>query len=292
MTVPSPFDFRQPPPGTHERQLAQWLQQSCRRLASHAARLLPFSLAARAGEIDTGMLAPLGDALPEESLCWPLTPQAHPQDAFYLVLPRPLLLALIAGLLRETPTAWPDDRDLTDLETALVDYLVKELFLASLEQAWLEPPFTLELGTMVPVRNVLRRQGTKLGWRAKVILTAPWGEQNFWLCIPRQGLWEQWGASAQTAPPPPAPHPQWRSSLESLVQQFPIEVAVVLGEAETTMKRLAELKVGDVVVLRQPVDQPLQGHIGGVPKFRAWPGMRGGRTAILIEAITPNTPTS
>ncbi|QJW94389.1 hypothetical protein [Frigoriglobus tundricola] len=39
-----------------------------------------------------------------------------------------------------------------------------------------------------------------------------------------------------------------------------------------------------MVVLRQKVDQPLDGLLSGARKFRVWPGTVGERAAVLIDA--------
>lgn len=285
MTPPVPFDFRQPPPGTQERQIGEWLQQASRYLAQSMGQLLPFSVHAQAGPVEAGTFTQLAAPVPPEAFCYPLLVQSAPNDTAWLLVPPALLLALVAGLVGETPQDWPANRPPTDLETALITYLLQQALVPPLQQAWPEPPLSLQLAPATSLRQVLRRHGTQLAWRASWVVSVPWGEQALWLCLPRQGIWEQLGALPQQPSPAPLATP-WQSSLQNLVQRFPVEVTIILGETETTMKRLAELKVGDVVVLRQPVNQPLQGRIGGVPKFRAWPGMRGSRTAVLIEAIT------
>jgi flagellar motor switch protein FliM len=48
------------------------------------------------------------------------------------------------------------------------------------------------------------------------------------------------------------------------------------------MNELAALRTGDVVVLHQKVDQPLDGLLAGTRKFRVWPGVVGDRAAVVI----------
>jgi flagellar motor switch protein FliM len=50
------------------------------------------------------------------------------------------------------------------------------------------------------------------------------------------------------------------------------------------MRDLTQLKAGDVLVLRQKVNQPLDGLVSGARKFRVWPGVIGSRAAVLIDA--------
>ncbi|GIW85072.1 MAG: FliM/FliN family flagellar motor switch protein [Thermogemmata sp.] len=291
MTTPQPLDFRHPPPGALERQFGQWIQQALRRFAHQSSRLLPFSLSLELASVETGTLAHLTAAVPDEAACFPLTTDDPNDGALWLVLPRSVQLTLLMGLLGEIPDKWPEDREATDLEAALVDYLLRELFLTPLEQSWPDAPLSLTAGTSQTLRAVLRRHEAELALCAAIQITAPWGQQTFWLCAPRQGRWEQLGTSQPSVPATP-PSAAWRAQLELLVQNLPVELSVILGQVETTMQRLAELKVGDVLVLEQSVHRPLQTWVGGVPKFRAWPGRRGARTAILIDALGSDSPRS
>jgi flagellar motor switch protein FliM len=291
MTAPQPFDFRQPPPGTLERQFGQWLQQALRRFAQQSSRLLSFSLSWELAQVETGTFARLTAVMPDDAVCFPSTTDDPGDGSLWLVLPRSVLITLLTGLLGEVPTQWPEGREATDLEAALVDYLLRELFLTPLEQTWPDTPLSLTAGTGQSLRAVLRRHEAELMLRATVVITAPWGKQTLWLCAPRQGRWEQLG-TPQSVAVPPLPSAAWRAQLESLVQNLPVELTVVLGQVDTTMQRLAQLKVGDVLVLRQSVHHPLQTWVGGVPKLRVWPGRRGAHTAILIDAIGSDSPRS
>jgi flagellar motor switch protein FliM len=291
MTTPQPLDFRHPPAGALERQFGQWLQQALRRLTHQSSRLLPFSLSLELGGVETGTFAHLTAAVPEEVACFPLTTDDPDDGTLWLVLPRSVLITLLMGLLGEIPNKWPEDREATDLESALIDYLLRELFLTPLEQSWPDAPLSLTAGTSQTLRAVLRRHEAELALCATIQITAPWGQQALWLCAPRQGRWEQLGTSQPSVPATP-PSASWRAQLELLVQNLPVELSVILGQVETTMQRLAELKVGDVLVLEQSVHRPLQTWVGGVPKFRAWPGRRGVRTAILIDALGSDSPRS
>jgi len=291
MTSPQPFDFRQPPPGTLERQFGQWLQQALRRIAQQSSRLYPFSLTWELAHVETATFARLAVVMPDDVLCFPMTTDDPVDGSLWLVLPRPVLITFLIGLLGEVPNQWQDSRELTDLESALIDYMLRELFLTPLEHSWPDTPLSLTAETGQSLRAVLRRHETVSTLRATIHLTAPWGKQTLWLCAPRQGRWEQLGTPQPVAGPslPPA---AWRAQLESLVHHLPVELTVVLGQMDTTMQRMAELKVGDVLVLRQSVHQPLHTWVGGVPKFLVWPGRRGTRTAILIDAVSSDFPQS
>lgn len=75
------------------------------------------------------------------------------------------------------------------------------------------------------------------------------------------------------------------SRLKKLVGEVPVEVEVMLGEAQVEMQQLLNLEQGDVIVLDRRVDEPLEVRVGGVPKFRAVPGVVGKRLAVVVTGL-------
>jgi flagellar motor switch protein FliM len=77
----------------------------------------------------------------------------------------------------------------------------------------------------------------------------------------------------------------YRSTLEQLVQEMPLEVSVTLGNAEVPLAQLARLRPGDVLILDQPVSEPLRAAIGEEKHFQVWPGRVGNRQALQVESF-------
>jgi flagellar motor switch protein FliM len=112
-------------------------------------------------------------------------------------------------------------------------------------------------------------------------VAAPFGEHPVYLLVPRTGTWARLTAPpARQKPAAAAPSEQ----MVALVREMPVELTVLLGSAELSMQDVADLRAGDVVILRQKVDQPLDGLLSGARKFRVWPGVVGGRAAVVIDA--------
>jgi flagellar motor switch protein FliM len=279
--TPTPYDFRKPPPGELEGQVAGWLALACRRAAAWS-RLLPYPAELKPGRVGSVTTAAGLAALPEDALAFPVTTPDAADGSLLLGIRRPLLLALLAGLLGESPTALPADRDPTDLEASLVGYIVRELFLDPLEKGWTgaDAP-QLTAGAPGLPRVVWRRAGKEMILLAAPVVSAPFGEHPVHLFVPRVGRWEK---MAQASPHPASVVPA-REQIEALVREMPVDLAVVLGTADLTMRDLAHLKAGDLVVLRQKVDQPLDGLVAGARKFRVWPGVVGARAAVQIDAL-------
>lgn len=280
--TPAPFDFRKPPPGELGRQVVRWLTGACKSSARNWSRLLPYPAELELGPIEVVAATAGLDALSDDVIAIPLT-TANPEDGSLLLLfRRPVLLALLSGLVGETPTALPADREPTELEQSLLSYLVQELFIEGLEKAWptSDPPQIIA-GTSGSPRKIWTGGGGDLMLFVRFNLTGPFGEQPVYLLVPRSGTWARLGAGPSRPKPPPAAPTE---HIQALVREMTVELTVLLGSAELSMQDLAELHTGDVVILRQKVDQPLDGLLAGTRMFRVWPGVVGDRAAIVIDA--------
>jgi flagellar motor switch protein FliM len=285
--TPVPFDFRRPPPGELEWQTAEWLAEAARLAAAAWSRLLTFSAELVAGGVvpttaGVGMLT-----LAANSVGFAVRPvNATPDDdeGFLLAIPRPLLLTLLAGLMNEVVTEYLPDRELSDLEAPMCDYLVRELFLAPLEAAWpLRDKPKWEAGPAGQPRNVWRMAVADPAVLATLGVTTPFGDQSFHLMFTRSVRLLR---LADAPPPKTAPQSDaQRRQIESLVREMPVDVTVTLGSSDLTLLDLAKLQPGDLLVLQQKVTEPLPAAVGGADKFRVWPGAVGGRAAVQIHTV-------
>jgi flagellar motor switch protein FliM len=195
-----------------------------------------------------------------------------------------LLLTLLAGLMNETVTGYVPDRELTGLEVSLCDYLVRELILTPLEQAWpLRDKPKWAAGAGGPPRNVWRVAAADPAVLATLGVSTPFGDQSLHLLFTRSVR-----LLRLADPPPPAAAPQsdaQRRQIEALVREMPIDLTVTLGSSDLTLLDLARLQPGDLLVLQQKVGEPLPAAVGGTDKFRVWPGAVGGRQAVQIHTV-------
>lgn len=279
--TPTLFDFRKPPPGELERQAVGWLTLACRRGSEAWPRVLPYTAELKPGPVEALTAADGLASLPGDAVGFPLTTSDPADGTLLLGVRRPLLLALLAGLLGDTPTALPADRDPTELELSVLGYLVRELFLEPLEKGWpaANPP-RLTAGRMGLPRVVWMQPGNDPALLLTLTVSLPFGGYPVHLLLPRAGRW----VKMVNEPIPAASlSPEAREQIEALVREMPVDLEVVLGTADLTMHDLARLKAGDLVVLRQKVNQPLEGLVSGARKFRVWPGVLGSRAAVLID---------
>ena len=73
-----------------------------------------------------------------------------------------------------------------------------------------------------------------------------------------------------------------RKQIEKSVAPVELDVSVVLGEAELSVRQLLELKPGDVVQLSRRLGEPLTAPVQGVPKFYGQLGLLGNRYAFQV----------
>jgi flagellar motor switch protein FliM len=278
-----PFDFRKPPPGVLEWQTAEWLSEATRLASIAWAKLLTFRAEPMAGGV---VSTTAGDGLTSfnaATVGFPISTEDATDDGFLLALPRPLVITLLAGLMNEVVTGLAADRDLSALESSLCSYLIRELFLAPMQAAWpLPDPPRWVAGAAGSPRNVWRVAAADPAVLATFLVTTPFGELPFHMLFMRSVRMLR-----LTDPPPMKASPlvpAEREHIESLVREMAVDMEVTLGTAELTLYDLAQLRTGDVLVLRQKVSEPLQAMVAGAPKFRVWPGAVGGRQAVQVHS--------
>jgi flagellar motor switch protein FliM len=277
---PEPHDFRKPAPLSAgvRNQLNDWLPKVCKTACRQltAAQSSPVEMEPTGLEVVSA--SQLVEQFPEASVRF-RAGIAGAADVSLLVLPRPVVLGLLAGLLGETFDPEQPDRELTPLERDVCDFVAREYFLGPLQQAWplsrkllLETP-TLQDATATPYLP------TTLLLVAGFRVRGPFGELPWWWALPRAGWIDSLGGGAHA--PPAAPT---REDRESFVQRLQLRMTVNLGAARMSLIHLAGLEVGDMMLLEQPVDQPLSASLGGRVKFLVWPGAVGARQAVAIHS--------
>jgi flagellar motor switch protein FliM len=283
----APYNFRRPGPlaSDLEHRLGSWLRVYCARARAQWAKHIPAPIEMEYCKLETIRpgegLSRLSDAV----VAYRVLMNDEEMNTLF-ILPRPLALALVGGLLGTSETSLPADRELTVVEESLTEYLLQNLLVALLQETWPghEPlPIRVEgkepqpkwTRIFPPDENVVV---------ATFAVRGPFGEQEWFWMVPQKGLLDQLGRL--TGPgQEPAGEMVARPRLETLVRELPVEIAVVLGVVELPIAQLAKLRPGDVVILNQRVTDPLVAAVAGQKRLRGWPGRVGAFQAFQIESL-------
>jgi flagellar motor switch protein FliM len=191
------------------------------------------------------------------------------------------LVSLIGCVLGTGPVTELVSRKMTSIELSLCE-LIFESLASSLSSAWSgHQPLPIAVGGFEETPQYSRLISIKeLVFCIRLDLRVT--EANaavLWLC-PRkevQALVEQVvGARSWSG----------GQSSERRVRRIGLDVVAMLGRANMTMGALTELKVGDLVLLDQKIDEPLEVTVDRQRFFMGWPGRIGQRQAIEIAKVT------
>jgi flagellar motor switch protein FliM len=282
-----PHNFRRPSrlPGDLERRLTDWCGSAGPLATRKWARHLAYRLELRFEQLDIVRAAEAFAQLPDATVGYRAAFGPAPWQTI-LALPGPLALAVVAGLQGESVMALPEERELSPVEDALVQFLLRDFLLPALRDTWPgSTPLQLELGSREPHPKWSRAFPPEenllvLGLEAE----GPFGRQPMKWLLPHKPLVEfllpprtseDAGRRGDTA----------RQRLEASVREIPVPVSINLGQAQLTLPQLARLRVGDVIVLDQPITETLQARVGGQNKFRVWCGKIGSRHAFQIHSV-------
>ncbi|MCE5333027.1 MAG: flagellar motor switch protein FliM [Desulfobacteraceae bacterium] len=75
---------------------------------------------------------------------------------------------------------------------------------------------------------------------------------------------------------------EWILRLKGLLKDVPVEIMIELGKTSLKGGELADMEVGDVIMLDSDVTLPLTVKVEGIPKYKANPGIYRGKQAFQI----------
>lgn len=277
------FDFREPPASILENKTTVWLREACGAAPRIWSKILPFKADLVVERVSAQAAAKALDVLPEGLVAFRLKLDTHPEIQPILMLARQLLLALINGSLGVVAETLPEDRELSTVEESICEFLIRQLLLKPLSDAWpaaSHPNFTVELRGSP--KGVCTLPPNDLVMVAVLQVTAPFGSSPITLMMPRS---EPLTELVKPAVDPVPVKPVAKALLEALVCEMSVDLAVALGSANLTMLQVATLRPGDVLVLGQKVNEPLRAKVAGKDKFAVWPGAVGRRQAIQVDTM-------
>lgn len=202
-----------------------------------------------------------------------------------LALEPALLHALFADLLGASELERAPDRPLTSLEESLLDLLLTKMR-ESISDGWpgLHPLPCAVKETCRP------RRSRRLAQHEEVIsvrwhVACRFHTADIQWAIPRRELETMLGEIDPLAGGMEDDQPV---DLRDLVEQFPLDVSVDLGQADVGTAVLSRLQVGDVLILDQSLHRPLLARVAGEPMWLVEPRRVGLKQAIEIHSLVEN----
>jgi flagellar motor switch protein FliM len=193
------------------------------------------------------------------------------------------LLGMVSGMLGEPIEELPEHRGLTDIEKTLIDLLISEFVVALNSSQTGAQALEFVDGGRQRIKD-LRHEfpDAEEAVALKFIFETSFGPQSL--------TWVLSGATVSAILDrmhPPGSHAEQVTSPDLLenVQAIPVQLVVRLGLARVQVAELADMRVGDVLLLNQRLTEPLQAEVSGKVTFVGWPGRVGNRQAFQISGV-------
>lgn len=265
--------------GEANRALTAWHSTVCSLLQENWRALLGNELTVVAGSTDSARALKAVSQLPDPGYAarFEIGPDQGPS---LFCLSTRMVISLVNDMLGTPLEAWPEERELTPVETSMVELLFGEVARA-ISQAWPEvEPLSCELCSVVarPMRSRLYPPDD-IVVRTQITLTTPLGDETAVWVIPRTTL-ESMGITDTNEEEFSTPAPQ----LQKLAEELPLQIVVQLGDTSMKLSELDRLRVGDYLTLEQGVMQPLEMTIDGKLHWLGHPCRLGTRQGFEIIA--------
>lgn len=282
-----PYDFRQPAfMGPAElRQLRQHQEEFVQSLAARLAMYLRIEVAGEVSRLLTVSYQAFADSLvaPAHISLF----KAEPLKGICLLsIPPRLGLAMVDRLLGGSAVAPIDARDLTDIETALLDQVV-QIILNEWCNHWqafqdLRPA---TLGTESSGRFLQTAPHDTEMLALAIQLRVGECLETVQMAFPHYTLepivryLETLSLTQSEQPRPQAqPAPCWNADLDDLT----VPITAEWTGLQMTARELLALQPGDVLKLDPRITQHIQVHVAGTPKYQGQLGTRGAQWAVEL----------
>jgi flagellar motor switch protein FliM len=256
------IDFTAPPrlTGTAHRALAQWNGTATAVLQEFWQALLGNRITLEVARTDSSLAQKAQQALPDPG-CAALLKIGPDRFDCMVAFSNRIVLTLVSEMLGTLGEEWPVERELTPAELSLVELLFGEIARA-FSQGWPEVealPVELNQILVRPLRSRVFQPRENL-IRSMILVQTPAGEEALIMLMPQAGL-ASIGIedTATVSVPRQSASPQIRALTETL----PVTMSVSLGKASLSLGEMNQLAVGDVLILDQPVGNPLEANISG-----------------------------
>lgn len=269
------------------RPLAQW-QDRMGVLAGEAwNRHLPSPVKWTRNRHEIATFAAVLEKLPDPGVGFVVSIGELQFPTFWAFSPK-VALTLAAELIGNLEPDWPKPRSLSAVEESLIQLLINELCWA-LGEAWPgRQSIVCRPGAFEPriARSRLFGRTDKMIVTEFQLATRLGDTECHWV-IP-QIPFEQMTCDEWPQTPVDEELKSTAPGIERAAVALPITMAVQLGTAQLPVSQLADLNVGDVVVLDQFISDPVLADIHGAAKYRGFPGRIGTQRSFQIVDFLDN----
>lgn len=263
------------------RPLAQWQDRMCTLAAEAWNRHLPSPIKWTRSRHEFATFAAALEKLPDPGIGFVVAIGEAQFPTLWTFAPK-VALSLAAELIGNLEPDWPKLRALSAVEESLMQLLINELSWA-LGEAW---PGRQSIACQ-PGAFESRIARSRLFARPEPMIVTEFqlatrlGDVECHWVIPQTPFEDLAGSEWPKAPAVEEPKSN-SPGIERIAVALPITMSVQLGTAQVPMAQLADLHVGDVVVLDQCISDPVLAEIHGAPKYRGFPGRVGAQRSFQI----------
>lgn len=284
--APRPMDFRRPRRGAPPmpRAVGQWHERIGVLAAEAWSRYLQDRAAWAAAPAEVCTFAEAVNDLPDPGVGFSLQ-LAEPAMSTLWVFSQSHILGLVSDMLGTGDSAAEDPRPLSVIEESMAQLLIAELAWA-IGEAWPgRESIPCRVGALDrrPSRSRLFAP-RDMAYVWKFRLTSSSGAHDCLWLAPQDAVDTLVGTEWPADEPLEAATAS-SEHLEQLAGSLPLTLNVQLGSARLPMSQLANLQVGDVIILDQPINRPIVAEVGGTTRFTGFPGRIGSRQSFQVHEV-------
>lgn len=282
-----PVDFRKPRHAMPSvpRPVAQWHERVGTLAGECWSKYLANTVTWSAAPSEVCSFSEAVSELPDPGFGMALT-LGEPAATTLWVFEQSHILGLVADMLGMSEESPAEPRSLTVIEESMAQLLVAELAWA-IGEAWPgRESIPCRVGDFErrPARSRIFAPGDT-AFVSHFRLSGPNGTHECTWLVPQEALerivTEEWPDGEMSTPVTAAV----TEHLEQLAGTLAMTLSVRLGEAQLPMSQLADLQVGDVIVLDQPINRPIVAEVCGETKFLGFPGRIGPRQSFQVHEV-------
>ena len=284
------YDFRRPNKFSKDQihSLQSIYENYCRALTSYLSGHLHSVIEIKVNSIDQITYDEFTRSLPSPTILG-LFQMSPIEGTMLLEMGTPLAFNIIDLLLGGYGNSSEKNRDLTEIERTIIDHRLSEM-VELMGEAWAEvmrvEPKLISVESNAQFTQIVAPNEMILLVTLEVKIENLVGMIN--ICLPFLVL-EPYLDKLSTyflfATLSKEKTPEQIRAMRKKIEWAKVDMTVLLGHSEITVRDLLELAPGDVIPLHQSIDEALSVYIRDFEKFRGIPGLHGEHLAVQLTEI-------